>query len=90
MPLKIIRNDLTKMKVDVIVNPTNRYMYGTAGVDGMIHKIEGSWLKKETKKLRPLLPGEIEITKAKNLPSKYIIHTVGLFGKMVKIAKKKI
>lgn len=77
MPFKIIRNDLTKMKVDVIVNPTNSNMYGTAGVDGMIHNAEGSWLKKKTKALRPLHPGQVQMTKAKVLPAKYIIHTVG-------------
>jgi len=37
MPFKIVRNDITKMHVDAIVNPTNEYMYGTAGVDGSIH-----------------------------------------------------
>jgi O-acetyl-ADP-ribose deacetylase (regulator of RNase III)/transcriptional regulator with XRE-family HTH domain len=79
MPFKIIRNDLTKMAVDVIVNPTNSNMYGTAGVDGMIHNAEGSWLKKKTKALRPLHPGQVQMTKAKVLPAKYIIHTVGPF-----------
>ena len=77
MPFKIIRNDLTKMAVDVIVNPTNSNMYGTAGVDGMIHLAEGPWLRKTTEKLRPLLPGHVAMTKGKNLPAKYIIHTVG-------------
>src|SRR6056297_2830357 len=79
MPFKIIRNDLTKMAVDVIVNPTNSNMYGTAGVDGMIHNAEGSWLEKKTKNLRPLHPGQVQMTVAKILPAKYIIHTVGLF-----------
>jgi len=77
MPFKIIRNDLTKMAVDVIVNPTNSNMYGTAGVDGMIHLAEGPWLRKTTEKLRPLLHGHVIMTKGKNLPAKYIIHTVG-------------
>src|SRR6056297_488440 len=77
MPFKIIRNDLTKMAVDVIVNPTNSNMYGTAGVDGMIHLAEGPWLRKTTEKLRPLLPGHVAMTKGKNLPAKHIIHTVG-------------
>jgi O-acetyl-ADP-ribose deacetylase (regulator of RNase III)/transcriptional regulator with XRE-family HTH domain len=77
MPFKIIRNDLTKMAVDVIVNPTNSNMYGTAGVDGMIHLAEGPWLRKTTEKLRPLHPGQVKMTKASKLPAKYIIHTVG-------------
>lgn len=77
MTLKIIRNDLTKMSVDVIVNPTNTNMYGTAGVDGMIHNAEGRWLREKTKTLRPLLPGQVKMTEAKELLAKYIIHTVG-------------
>lgn len=79
MPFKILRNDLIKMDVDVIVNPTNSNMYGTAGVDGMIHNAEGSWLRKKTKELRPLKPGQVQITEAKKLPTMYIIHTVGPF-----------
>lgn len=79
MPFKIIRNDLTKVVVDAIVNPTNSNMYGTAGVDGMIHNAEGSWLRKKTKDLRPLYPGHVQMTEAKILPAKYIIHTVGPF-----------
>jgi O-acetyl-ADP-ribose deacetylase (regulator of RNase III) len=43
----------------------------------MIHNAEGSWLKKKTKVLRPLHPGQVQMTKAKVLPTKYIIHTVG-------------
>ena len=77
MPFKILRNDLTKMDVDAIVNPTNIKMYGTGGVDGRIHKIEGSRLKEETEGIGNLSPGQCALTKAFNLPARHIIHTVG-------------
>lgn len=77
MPFKIMRNNITKMHVDAIVNPTNSHLFGTAGVDGAIHKLEGSWLRNETSKHDGLVPGQAIITRAKNLPAKHIIHTVG-------------
>jgi len=77
MPFEIVRNDITKMHVDAIVNPTNSEMYGVAGVDGMIHKIEGQRLRDETAKMGPLVPGECALTKAFKLPASFIIHTVG-------------
>ena len=77
MPFEIVRNDITKMHVDAIVNPTNSNMYGVAGVDGSIHKIEGPRLREETAQMGALAPGKSVLTKAFNLPAGYIIHTVG-------------
>ena len=77
MPFEIVRNDITKMHVDVIVNPTNSKLFGTAGVDGAIHKIEGPWLREETSKIGELALGQCALTKAYKLPAGYIIHTVG-------------
>lgn len=77
MPLEIIRNDITKMQVDAIVNPTNAQMYGIAGVDGAIHQLSGPKLKEETDKLGRCGVGEAKLTESYNMPSKYIIHTVG-------------
>ncbi|VDN47259.1 RNase III inhibitor [Petrocella atlantisensis] len=77
MPFEIVRNDITKMHVDAIVNPTNSKLFGTAGVDGAIHKIEGPRLKEETSQIGDIAPGESILTKAYNLPSANIIHTVG-------------
>ena len=77
MPFEIVRNDITKMHVDAIVNPTNTEMYGVAGVDGMIHKIEGPRLRDETAQIGPLAPGKCVLTQAFNLPAGFIIHTVG-------------
>jgi O-acetyl-ADP-ribose deacetylase (regulator of RNase III) len=77
MPFEIVRNDITKIHVDAIVNPTNTKLFGIAGVDGAIHKIEGPRLKEETSQIGGLVPGQSIMTKAFNLPSPYIIHTVG-------------
>jgi O-acetyl-ADP-ribose deacetylase (regulator of RNase III) len=77
MPFEIVRNDITKMYVDAIVNPTNSNLYGTAGVDGAIHKIEGTRLREATSKIGTLAPGECALTKAFKLPAGHIIHTVG-------------
>ncbi len=77
MPFEIVRNDITKMHVDAIVNPTNSKLFGTAGVDGAIHKIEGSKLRKQTEKIGQLEAGKSALTKAYKLPAGHIIHTVG-------------
>jgi O-acetyl-ADP-ribose deacetylase (regulator of RNase III) len=77
MPLEIVRNDITKMHVDAIVNPTNKGMYGTAGVDGAIHKLAGPQLRVETAKLGICEVGEAKLTQSFNMHSKFIIHTVG-------------
>ena len=77
MPLNIIREDITKMKVDAIVNTTNYEMVGYSGVDLAIHSGAGSRLDSECKKLAPLELGTAKITKGYNLDCKYIIHTSG-------------
>ena len=77
MPLNIIRQDITKMKVDAIVNTTNSEMVGYSGVDLAVHKGAGSELDSECAKLAPLLLGSAKITKGYNLDCKYIIHTSG-------------
>ncbi len=77
MPLQIIRQDITKMQVDAIVNTTNEKMIGYSGVDFAVHKEAGELLDAECEKLRPLELGAAKITKGYNLPAKYIIHTSG-------------
>ena len=77
MPLQIIRQDITKMKVDAIVNTTNEEMIGYSGVDLAVHTIAGPELDAECSKIAPLFLGQAKITKAYNLPSKYVIHTSG-------------
>ncbi len=77
MPLQIIRQDITKMKVDAIVNTTNEEMVGYSGVDLAVHTAAGPMLDAECAKIRPLGLGTAKITGAYNLDAKYIIHTSG-------------
>lgn len=77
MPLQIIRQDITKMRVDAIVSATNTQLNADGGVDLAIREKGGEELERACSELLPLGVGEAKITPAFALPSRFVIHTVG-------------
>ena len=77
MPFSIVHSDITQMRVDAIVNPTDSRFSGSGGVDLAVHQAAGPGLAQACRQLKALCPSEIEVTGGYNLPCKYVLHTVG-------------
>lgn len=77
MPLRIVRNDIVKMDVDAIVNPTDCRLSGSGSIDLKIHSAGKENLKNELAAFGNCNVGDAILTRAYNLPCEYIIHTVG-------------
>jgi Ca-activated chloride channel family protein len=75
--IEVIQGDITKQQVDAIVNATDNYLSGSAGVDAAIHRAAGSGLKKECEQIHRCETGEAKITRGYNLPARWVIHTAG-------------
>ena len=77
MPLEIVRQDITKMQVDVIVNTANPKPVVGGGVDSAVHRVAGKGLLAARRKIGSIPVGDAVSTEAFGLPAKYVIHTVG-------------
>lgn len=77
MPFEIVRNNIVNMQVDAIVNTANPKPVVGAGTDAAIHEAAGPKLLEERKKIGSISPGDAALTKACQLPAKYVIHVVG-------------
>jgi O-acetyl-ADP-ribose deacetylase (regulator of RNase III) len=75
--IRLVKGDITKLKVDAIVNAANTSLLDGSGVNGAIHAAAGPELLAECQLIGDCAPGQAKITKGYRLPAKYVIHAVG-------------
>lgn len=77
MPYQIIRNDIVKMRVDAIVNPTDSWYSGSGGTDERVHRFAGKEMDRACAELPEIDEGMVAVTEGFDLPCRFVIHTIG-------------